>query len=231
MGRPRKPENRIGHSTKYNYLTENREIIELETIETLKKAVHPFNGNTPNNSTHAKLQRSGFCSQPNVKEYEKALVTHSFGKDAPKKKGRGTFFETVEEFDEWAIEFFDLCARLEIVPTLSGLCCWLKVDRIALMTHANNPNSVFYTSCKQALDLCHNVLEAGATEMKFSTQAYVFQAKNYYKMLDSTNINLGVSSEQNIVSNDSLEALQKQRSTELKTAYIEPREATIVSEQ
>ena len=231
MGRPRKEENRIGHSSKYNYLSENREIIEAETIEKLQNAVRPYNGNFPNNSKHAQLQRSGYCSQDNVKEYEHALVTHSFGKNAPKKKGRGTFFETVEEFDEWAIEFFDLCARLEIVPTMSGLCCWLKVDRNALFTHANNPNSVFYDSCKQAIDICHNVLEAGATEMKFSTQAYVFQSKNYYKMRDTQDVNLGVSTGNSIVNNDSLDALQKQHENELKMPSIEPREAKILEEK
>lgn len=231
MGRPRKEENIVGHSTKYDYLSENREIVKAETIESMNHALAPSWGKISNNTRQGLVQKSGYCSQDNVKEYEHALVTHSFGKNAPKKKGRGTFFETVEEFDEWAIEFFDLCARLEIVPTISGLCCWLKVNRNQIQVHANNPNSIFYESCKQAIDICHNVLEAGATEMKFSTQAYVFQAKNYYGLKDTQDLNLGVSTGNSIVNNDSLDALQKQRENELKMTSIEPKEAKILEEK
>ena len=72
------------------------------------------------------VQGTGFFSQENIKEYQHEMVTHSFGKDAPKKIGRGSFFESVEECEQWIMDFFDLCSRTEVLPTISGLACWLN---------------------------------------------------------------------------------------------------------
>lgn len=231
MGRPRKEENRVGPSTKYAYLTENKSEVEEKALSAISHATQPYSNGYPNNSLQAQVQKKGYCSQDNVKNYWSNLVTHSFGKNAPKKKGRGTFFETVEEFDEWIVGFFNLCIENEVVPTMSGLTAYLQVDRSVLLNHANNPNSQFYDSAKQAVDICHNILESGATEQKFSSQAYTFQAKNYYKMKDSQDISIGVSQQQTINNSETLQALQEQRSTELKMGSIDMKDATIVEEK
>lgn len=180
-------------------------------------------GNKANNSKQKQVQGSGFFSQENVKEYQKELVAHSFGKDAPQKKGRGSFFESVEECEEWMRDFFDLCARTEILPTVSGLACWLKCSTPTITNHAQNPNSPFCELCSQALSICHSAIELGASEAKLGATPYIFQAKNYFGMKDEQQITVGGTVNHELInSTDSLNALRSQINEEKQ---IETKEA------
>lgn len=180
-----------------------------------------------NNTPQKQIQGTGFFSQENVKEYQREIVTHSFGKNAKKKTGRGLFFESVEECEEWISDYFDLCSRTEILPTVSGLACWLKCSVVTITNHANNPNSPFCEACSQALSICHTYLELGASEAKLGATPYIFQAKNYFGMKDEQQVNInGNVNHELINSADSLNALRSQINEEQK--QIDVREATYI---
>lgn len=182
-------------------------------------------GNHKNNTPQKKIQSSGFFSQENVKEYQQEMVTHSFGKDAPKKKGRGAFFETVEECEEWISDYFNLCARTEVLPTVSGLACWLKCHPDTIKNHAGNPNSPFCEVCSQALAICHTAIELGASEAKLGATPYIFQAKNYFGMKDEQQVTIGGTVNHELLNTtDSLNALRSQINEEQK--QIDVREAS-----
>ena len=168
-------------------------------------------GKVKNNAPQKQVQGSGFFSQQNVKEYQKEMVAHSFGEEAPKKKGRGSFFESVEECEEWIKDFFNLCARTEILPTVSGLACWLKCNPDTIKNHAQNPNSPFCDTCAQALSICHSALEVGASEAKLGATPYIFQAKNYFNMKDEQQVTIGGTVNHELINSaDSLNALRSQ---------------------
>ena len=178
-----------------------------------------------NNTPQKQVQGTGFFSQENVKQYQQEMVAHSFGKTAPKKTGRGTFFDSVEELEEWISDFFNLCARTEVLPTVSGLACWLKCSTNTLVNHAQNPNSPFCETCSQALAICHNSIELGASESKLGSVPYIFQAKNYFGMKDEQQISIGGTVNHELINSaDSLEALRSQINAEQK--QLDVREAT-----
>jgi len=188
-----------------------REEVFLDYMYNDSNSFKENNGNHKNNSKQKQVQGSGFFSQDNVKEYQREMVTHSFGKDAPKKKGRGSFFESTEECEEWISDFFNLCARTEILPTVSGLACWLKCSTQTIINHASNPNSPFCEACSQALAICHSSLEIGASEAKLGATPYIFQAKNYFGMKDEQQVTIGGTVNHELInSTDSLNALRSQ---------------------
>ena len=192
---------------------ENREDILLNRIN--KGYNTERNGKRMNNTFHKNLQNTGYMSQENVKDFQKDLVAHCFGKTAKRKQGRGTFFDTREELEEWIADYFICLADHEMIPTVSSLACWLKCDARTIQNHAENPNSEFYEPCKEALAICHAVLEGGATESKLNSVAYIFQAKNYFGMKDQQEITVGTNIGNNqINSEDTLKALKEQKQKE-----------------
>lgn len=221
-------------SARYDYLTEHEEEQTAKTLEQLESQKDNDKGYQHGNAcTHKQLNSSGYFGQENVQEFQKEMVSHLFGKDAPKKKGRGMFFDTKEEIDEWIEKYFGLCMRTQVVPTISGLCTYLKCHRQTLYEHANNPNSHLYESCRQAIEYCHVCLEAGASESKLNSVAYIFQAKNYFNMKDTQEIQVQANSTQELNSPETLKALQDQKASEAKgrPLEIEVREAKIIEEK
>lgn len=215
-------------SPRSQYLEKNREKVEAETIERFEMQKQENHGTRKNTTIHKQMNGSGYFSKENVKEYQKEMISHLFGKDKPKKKGRGTFFENVEELDNWVQEYFALALSHEVVPTISGLCTYLQCNRDTLYNHANNPSSPFYDSCKNAIDYCHACLESGASESQLNSVAYIFQAKNYFNMKDVQEVK--VAPNQNQISNnaDTLNALKEQIQQQEPQKQIDMREAEYV---
>lgn len=197
-------------SPRSQYLEQNREKVEAETIERFKLQTKDKQGNRKNTTIHKQMNGTGYFAKDNVKEYQKEMLTHLFGKDSGKKKGRGGFFESEEELNKWIEKYFTLAMEHEVVPTISALCTYLQCNRDTLYTHANNPSSPFYDSCKNAIDYCHACLESGASESQLNSIAYIFQAKNYFNMKDVQEVK--VAPNQNQISNnaDTLNALKEQ---------------------
>lgn len=171
--------------------------------------------NKNNNFIHAQLKREGYFAQENVKDYQAEMATHLYGDNRLKRKGRGTFFEDADELREWMRDYFALCAKTSVVPTLSGLATWLQCGTEAIRTHGTNPNSPFYDLCRNALNFCHASLEMGATEGKLNSVAYIFQAKNYYDMKDQQEVRVVAHTEtEQINSEETLKALMEQQKRE-----------------
>lgn len=229
-GRPRKnPEEVVTKKNKRQQELEEhkkvREEVFMDFIENKSNLFKDELGGKKNNTPQKQIQGTGFFSQENIKEYQRELVAHSFGKDAPQKKGRGTFFESVEELEEWITDFFDLCSRTEVLPTVSGLCCWLKCDKSTLIKHSLNPNSPFSETCSQALAICHTNIELGASESKLAATPYIFQAKNYFGMKDEQQVTIGGTVNHELLNSpDSLNALRSQIEEEQK--QLDVREAS-----
>lgn len=207
---------------------------EAKTIERLEKTKdNGLGGNHGNMHPNKQVNSTGYFAQPNVKEYQQEMVAHLFGKSAPKKRGRGAFFESEDELNTWIEKYFGLCMRTEVVPTISGLCTYLKCSKSTLYEHANNPNSQLHDSCRQAIEFCHVCLETGASESKINSVAYIFQAKNYFGMKDTQEIQVQASATQELNSPETLKALKEQKEKEVAGTPLEldMRDAVIIEEK
>lgn len=220
-------------SARYEYLKEHEEEQVAETLERFKKQTYNGRSKQHGNDTHKQLNSSGYFGQDNVKAFQEDMLAHLFGKEAPKKKGRGMFFDTREELDEWIYKYFRLCMDSNMVPTISGLCTYLKTNKQTLYDHVNNPNSPLHESCKNAVEYCHVCLESGASESKLNSVAYIFQAKNYFGMKDTQEIQVQANATQELNSPETLKALkeQKERESKGRPLEIEVREAKIIEEK
>lgn len=210
-------------SERYKFLTEHEKEQEEKALENLESQKKTTKNARPN--AQKQLYGSGYFSKDNVKDYQKELIAHLFGKKAPEKKGRGYFFETVEELNEWIQKYFNLCVENEVVPTISGLVTYLKCNKQTLYDHANNPTSPFYQSCRDAIDYCHVCLESGASESQLNSVAYIFQAKNYFNMRDVQEVQVTPNQGQIQNNTETLQALKDQLQQENPTKQIDMREA------
>lgn len=209
------------------------QILKETTEERVAKTIAHFEeqkdvskgGNHGNTSSHKQLNNSGYFAQENVKEYQREMLTHLFSGEKKKKKGRGGFFETREELDEWLQEFFNLCISKEVVPTISALSTFLMCSRDVIYSHANNPSSPFFESCRNAIEYCHACLESGASESKLNSVAYIFQAKNYFNMKDVQEVKVAPNQGQISNSEETLNALKDQIQKQEPHKQIDMREA------
>lgn len=215
------------------------QILEETTETRIKNTLEHFEkqkddnrgGNVGNKTAHKQMNGSGYFAKENVKEYQKEMLTHLFGEDKPKKKGRGGFFETPEELDKWIKDFFELCIEKEVVPTISALTTFLMCSRDVIYSHANNPSSPFQQSCRHAIDYCHACLESGASESQLNSVAYIFQAKNYFNMKDVQEVQVAPNQGQISNSEETLNALKEQIQKQEPHKQIDMREAVYVEKE
>ena len=107
--------------------------------------------------------------------------------------------------------YFDLCDTHSIIPSITSLCLYLGIARDTLYAHANNPNSPYSDTLKQAISYCHSILEAGAFEGKVPAVPYIFTAKNFFGMRDDKNITVSPSSDKQLTNSaETMDAIQKQ---------------------
>lgn len=157
-----------------------------------------------NNGTVSK-SRVAYMSQPNVKEFNKAMEKKIF------QKKPVNAFSKYEDLEKEISDFFDICSRTDTVPTVTSLALWLGCDRDTIYNHANNPNSPHFGTMKRTLNYLHSVMENGTVQGKINPVTYIFLSKNYYGMRDDKNITVtptGPSQDTN--SPETIDAIRKQ---------------------
>lgn len=163
--------------------------------------------NTSPKSINSKNKNS-YMSDPNVKEFMKEMNDRCFGK---KSRGRPTAFSSLEQLEKDLDEYIELCGRTDTTPTVASAALWLDCDRDTIYNHANNPNSIFFGTCKRIINMCHVSLENRAIGNGMNSVLYMFLGKNYFGLEDSKNItvtpNTGDSSTN---SQETMSAIQKQ---------------------
>lgn len=163
--------------------------------------------NTSPKSINSKNKNS-YMSDPNVKEFMKEMNERAFGKS---RIGRPTAFSSLEQLEKDLDEYIELCGRTDTTPTVASAALWLDCDRDTIYNHANNPNSIFFGTCKRIINMCHVSLENRAIGNGMNSVLYMFLGKNYFGLKDDKNItvtpNTGDSSTN---SQETMNAIQKQ---------------------
>lgn len=163
--------------------------------------------NTSPKSINSKNKNS-YMSDPNVKEFMKEMNDRCFGKS---RIGRPTAFSSLEQLEKDLDEYIELCGRTDTTPTVASAALWLDCDRDTIYNHANNPNSIYFGTCKRIINMCHVSLENRAIGNGMNSVLYMFLGKNYFGLKDDKNItvtpNIGDSGTN---SQETMSAIQKQ---------------------
>lgn len=167
---------------------------ERQVVEAGKKR-----GNQTNNKA-----RQSYMAQPNVKEFNKNFISKAL-------TGRPYMWNSVEELENEIGNYFELCERTAVVPTITSLCGWLHCDRSTFYDHANNSNSPFSHTLKNVLTICHSCLENGTIDGKINPVTFIFLGKNYFGLKDDKNITVTPSqSDSKVNTQETMDAIQKQ---------------------
>lgn len=149
-----------------------------------------------------------YISKDNVKGFNKELQKKVFNSSGV---GRPYAFESLEKLQEDMTEYFDTCAKYDIMPTNVTLALWLGVDVDTLSNHANNPNSPFFRVMKNTKQYLHGLMQGGTLAGEINPVTYIFLSKNYYGMRDDKNIQLTAQGNESPVNNqETMNAIKKQ---------------------
>ena len=172
----------------------------------------------PTNSSKNKL--SQYLSQPNVKKFNAIMTDKGFNDVS--KYGYPRTFSSVEECAEEVNEYFKLCYDCEMIPTIASLCLFLGINRDTLYTSANDKRTYAYSDVlKYAINTCQSYQESAVLSGDIPSVPFIFLAKNYYSLKDTTEVNLSANNQDNTINSDSMAAIKQQIEAEKDTKLLD----------
>ena len=177
----------------------------VETYEEKKERFMQTVNTSPKSINHS--SKNSYMSDPNVKEFMMEMNDRAFGK---KSRGRPPSFSSLEQLDKDLDDYIDLCSRTNTTPTVASVALWLDCDRDTIYNHANNPNSIYFGTCKRIINMCHIALENRAIGNGMNSVLYMFLGKNYFGLKDDKNITVTPATSNSTNSQETMDAIQKQ---------------------
>ena len=180
-----------------------------------------INRGNPTNSSKSKM--SEYLSKENVKSFNRIVVSRNFEKLEEKHKNKSQqIFSNYEECLNEIGDYFKLCDKYDIIPTIASLSLYLGVNRETIYQYANNPKMYECSNIlKTAIATCQAYHENAFMSNEISPVAFIFYAKNYYGMKDQTDVRFNQDQNDDTISSDSISALKEQIAEEQTTKYIE----------
>ena len=178
---------------------------KVETYEEKKERFMQTVNTSPKSINHS--SKNSYMSDPNVKEFMMEMNDRAFGK---KNRGRPYAFSSLEQLDKDLDDYIDLCSRTNTTPTVASVALWLDCDRDTIYNHANNPNSIYFGTCKRIINMCHIALENRAIGNGMNSVLYMFLGKNYFGLKDDKNITVTPATSNSTNSQETMDAIQKQ---------------------
>ena len=167
----------------------------------------------PLNKSKTKLQE--YLSQDNVKEYNSLVIDKSFKNCGLKTK---KFMLGYNECKEEIEEYFQLCTRLNIIPTITALCLWLGCSKDTIYTYAKNKQMYEFSDLiKNAIDVCKLCNENGAIEGGISPQVFSLLASNYYGLNTSQQVEIKPVIDNQVNNSNTMKVIQEQIALENKS--------------
>jgi len=167
-------------------------------------------GNPKNSSLHKIID---YLSQPNVKEFNALVIDKSFDRLKSGNTGRPQIFKSREECISEVEGYFKLCYDYDILPTIASMALYLGFNRDSLYANIHNPTCSYSDVLKNAVATCHSVQELPALDGTLAQPTYIFNAKNYYNMRDSQDINVSANT-QNTYNYGNINAIKEQIASE-----------------
>ena len=161
----------------------------------------------------SKLQE--YLSRPNVKEYNSIIIDKTFRNLGGKPK---KFTQGYQECNEEVTEYFQLCMRLEMIPTITALALWLGCSTDSIYTYAKNKQMYEYSDIlKNAIDVCKLCNENGAIEGGISPQVFSLLASNYYGLNTSQQVEIKPIIDNQVNNANTMKVIQEQIALENKS--------------
>lgn len=132
--------------------------------------------------------------------------------------------KTVPEMENRIDQYFELCQKAQLNPTVEGLAMAIDYDRRSLFEISKGTfNLPFMDTVKKAKDFIANYDSILATSNKINSAVYCFRAKNFYQMKDTVQVE-AVSNQSGDVPNQTgaiLENLPEAPDIEVKAEVVE----------
>lgn len=175
------------------------------------------------NPKGTKSKMSEYLSQENVKSFNRIVVSRSFDKLEERHKNKSQqIFDNYDECLNDVGEYFKLCDRYNIIPTIASMSLYLGTTRETLYAMANNPK-IYKCSdiLNTAIKTCQAYHENAFMSGEVPPVAFIFYAKNYYGMKDQTDVRFNQDQNTETITSDSINALKEQIAEEQSIKYIE----------
>lgn len=175
----------------------------------------------PTNSSKSKM--SEYLSQENVKSFNRIVVSRNFERLEERHKNKSQqVFNDYDECRNDVEDYFKLCDRYNIIPTIASLSLYLGVNKDTIYTIANTPK-VYECSdiLKTAIQTCQAYHENAFMSGEVPPVAFIFYAKNYYGMKDQTDVRFNQEQNNETIASDSVSALKEQIELEKQSQLLE----------
>lgn len=175
------------------------------------------------NPKGTKSKMSEYLSQENVKSFNRIVVSKNFERLEEKHKNKSQqIFKDYDECLNDVGEYFKLCDKYNIIPTIASMSLYLGVNKETIYQYANNPKMYECSNIlKTAIQTCQAYHENAFMSGEVPPVAFIFYAKNYYGMKDQTDVRFNQDQNDNTISSDSVDALKEQIAQEQTIKYLE----------
>ena len=176
----------------------------------------------PTNSSKSKM--SEYLSQDNVKSFNRIVISRNFEKLEERHKSKSQ--QIFNNYDECLCDvedYFKLCDKYNIIPTIASLSLYLGVNKETIYQYANNPK-VYECSniLKTAIQTCQAYHENAFISGEIPPVAFIFYAKNYYGMKDQTDVRFNQDNQDNnILNSNTMETIKEQIELEKQSQLLE----------
>ena len=178
-----------------------------------------INKSNPTNSSKSKLTE--YLSQPNVKKYNSIVTSKSF--EIVASRGYPRAFDSYEECLEEVEDYFKLCYECNIIPTIASLSLYLGLNRETLYNYANSPKIYDYSNIlRNAINVCQSYQETAVLDGSVPSVPFIFLAKNYYGLKDTTDISVNSNNQNDTtLNNNTMQIIKEQIENEKSTQLLE----------
>ena len=202
---------KLGMPTRYVTTVQERKAEVIRQIKELKD--NDFNGSNIQSSN-----LSAFLGNRDVRQYFNTLCERLF---ANTHKDNISVFQSEEEVEEEIINFLLICQRSNIVPVLSGLCCYLGITTVMYNSILNDPTKIGWFSLNKFNEFVKNNLDVAMANNKISSSFYSLYMSHYFGVNQSANINMNTTLKTTVNTVNTLNLIKDQLALEEQEMTLE----------
>ena len=187
---------------------------KAEVIRQIKE----LRDNNFNGSNVQSSNLSAFLGNRDVREYFTTLCERLF---ANNQKDNISVFQSEEEVEEEILNFLLICERANIVPVLSGLCCYLGITTVMYNSILNDPTKIGWFSLNKFNEFVKNNLDVAMANNKISSSFYSLYMSHYFGVNQSANINMNTTLKTTVNTTTTLNLIKNQLALEEQEMTLE----------
>ena len=200
---------KLGMSTRYVTTVQERKAEVIRQIKELKD--NNFNGSNIQSSN-----LSAFLGNRDVREYFAVLTENLFSNNKSDK-----VFQSEEEVEGEILEFLLTCSKHSILPSLSGLCCYLGITTPMYNKILSDPTKIGWFSLNKFNEFVKNNLDVAMANNKISSSFYTLYMSHYFGVNQSANINMNTTLKTTVNTVNTLNLIKDQLALEEQEITLE----------